>query len=537
MKSHGAMKTISELNLGFIDAENYQSRSNKDLFNKIFIKNKYLDRLLLNYNYFLLGEKGTGKTAYAVFLSNNIYNNTISETKFIRETDYQKFVTLKKEKHLQLSDYTSIWKVILLLLLSKSIKKEELDHNMFSKGEIMKSILSAIDEYYMNAFSPEIIHALDFVENDKVAVELISKYLKASKEESQNTVHHESRFQINLFFIQRKFEEALSNLKLKSNHFLFVDGIDVRPGEIAYTDYLECVKGLANAVWSLNSDFFSRIRDSKGRFKVILLLRPDIFNSLSLQNSTNKLQDNSVFLDWRTTYPEYRESELFKLADRMFNSQQTEKLEMGKAWDYYVPWVNKSNHPTREFNPSFYKFLQLSYSRPRDIVRMLKILQDIHLSKGYDANKVFQDLDFESYDFQNQYSEYLMAGIRDQLSFYYTNEDYELFVKFFEFLDGKIEFNYDEYIQAYTKFEDFLLANCKSSIPEFVESGDGFLQFLYETNIICYVEDYEVEPLFRFCYRERSIANISPKVKTKERYIIHYGLAKELNVGRGKKKQ
>ena len=370
------------------------------------------------YNYFLIGEKGTGKTAYSVFLSNNIYNDTISETKFIRETDYQKFVTLKKEKHLQLSDYTSIWKVIILLLLSKSLKKEELDHSPFSKGEIMKSILLAVDEYYMNAFSPEIIYALDFIENNKIAAELFSKYLKVGGEQSQNTSFHESRFQVNLLYIQRKFEEALSNLKLKSNHFLFIDGIDVRPGEIVYHDYLECVKGLANAVWALNADFFSKIKDSKGRFKVILLLRPDIFNSLSLQNATNKLQDNAVFLDWRTTYPEYRESELFKLADRMLRSQQNEKIDEGKTWDYYVPWKSKSNHPDRDYNPSFYKFLQLSYSRPRDIVRMLKILQDIFISKNHNANWTFQESDFDSYEFQNQYSEYLMAGIRDQLSFY-----------------------------------------------------------------------------------------------------------------------
>jgi hypothetical protein len=530
------LKKISELNLGFIDAENYQGKENKDLFNRIFVKNKYLDRLFLSYNYFLIGEKGTGKTAYSVFLSNNVYNDTISETKFIRETDYEKFVTLKKEKHLQLSDYTSIWKVILLLLLSKSLKTEELDHHAFSKSSKMKSILSAIDEYYLSAFSPEILYALDLVENNKLAAEIISKYLKLGGEQSNSLTFHESRFQVNLLYIQKKFEEALSGLKLKNNHFLFIDGIDVRPGEIPYNDYLDCVKGLANAVWSLNADFFSKIKDSKGRFKVILLLRPDIFNSLSLQNATNKLQDNSVFLDWRTTYPEYRDSELFKLADKMLNSQQIRKSDNGKSWDYYVPWKSKSTHPDREFNPSFFKFLQLSYSRPRDIIRMLKILQGIFISKGHDEKWVFQETDFDSYEFQNQYSEYLMAGIRDQLSFYYTREDYELFLKFFQYLDGKIEFNYEEYVASYKQFEEYLLANCKNNIPEFVESVDGFLQFLYDTNIICYVEDYEAEPLFRFCYRERSIANISPKVKTKERYIIHYGLAKELNVGRGKRK-
>jgi hypothetical protein len=121
------MKSINDLNLGFGDAENYRTKENKALFNSIFVRNIYLDHLLKQSTYFLIGEKGTGKTAYSVFLTNNNYKETLSQLKFLRETDYQKFVTLKKEKQLQLSDYSSIWKVILLLLLSKSIKSEELD--------------------------------------------------------------------------------------------------------------------------------------------------------------------------------------------------------------------------------------------------------------------------------------------------------------------------------------------------------------------------------------------------------------------------
>jgi hypothetical protein len=107
--------------------------------------------------YFLIGEKGTGKTAYAAFMSNNDYNNTISELKYLRETDYQKFVTLKREKQLQLSDYTSIWNVIILLLLARSVTEDELDHSPFRKTKKIKALMQAIDEYYANAFSPEIL--------------------------------------------------------------------------------------------------------------------------------------------------------------------------------------------------------------------------------------------------------------------------------------------------------------------------------------------------------------------------------------------
>ncbi len=279
----------------------------------------------------MIGEKGTGKTAYAVYLAKNDYKNTVAQLNYIRETDYRKFVKLKKEKHLELSDYNAIWKVIILLLIAKSIKPHELDHFIFGKTKKMKSIMSAIDEYYTHAFSPEITYALNFVDESKLAAELLSKYLKVGGEEKTSVTFNEARFQTNLMYIERNFKEALSDLRLKRNQFLFIDGIDIRPDLIKYEDYLECVKGLANAVWTLNNDFFADIKDSQGRFKVVLLVRPDIFDSIGLQNQTNKIRDNAVFLDWRTTYPEYRHSKLFLLCDKLLSHQQGTDLNVGDA--------------------------------------------------------------------------------------------------------------------------------------------------------------------------------------------------------------
>jgi len=529
------MKNINDLDVGFNDAENYRKRENKTLFNQIFVKNYFLDELLHPSKYFLIGEKGTGKTAYSVFLSNNHFKENISELKYIRETDYQKFITLKTQKHLELSDYTNIWIVIILLLLSKSINKEELDHFPFNKNSKLNALLKAIDEYYLHAFSPEIISVLNFIENSKLAAELITKHLKISGEETLNTSFSESRFQINLMYIQKQFETALSALKMKNNHLLFIDGIDIRPGSIPYNEYLDCIKGLANATWNLNNDFFGRVKDSKGRFRVVLLLRPDIFNSIGLQNLTNKIRDNSVFLDWRTTYPSYRTSHLFELSDKLLRAQQIERIEEGKAWDQYFPWKSPSSSPNRSYDPSFIKFLKLSYSRPRDIVTMVQILKEEHLQKKKDLEAFFDESIFDGNDFQNKYSQYLMGGIKDQLAFYYDESDYNMFLKFFNFLEGADQFDYKEYTKVYNKFIDFVLDH-HDDIPKFVESENEFLQFLYDTNIICFIEDYENEPFFRWCYRERTPSNISPKVSPNAKYRIHYGLHKALNVGRQHKK-
>jgi len=219
------MLPIPELNFGFSDAENYRRRENKALFNSIFLRDDSLERLLGNNIFFLIGEKGTGKTAYAIYLSNNNYKNNFANIRYIRETEYQKFVSLKHDKHLALSDYANIWKVIIYLLIAQQIRQRE--KGIIARFVNFSNLQKAIDKYYANAFSPEISYAINLVEDSKRAAELIAQFARVSGEQSSQISFVETHFQINLLFIQKKFEEALRSLKLSNNHILFIDGIDI----------------------------------------------------------------------------------------------------------------------------------------------------------------------------------------------------------------------------------------------------------------------------------------------------------------------
>lgn len=524
------MKNIADLDFGFADAQNYKRRENKQKFNDLFIKDDYLEKLCDHAISFLIGEKGTGKTAYAVFMSNNDFRNNVSEIKYIRETEYKKFISLKEKKHLQLSDYTNIWKVILYLLFSKHIKDSE--GSTFISRHISKfnALTKAIDEYYNEAFSPEIEQALQFVEDSKIAAEMLSKYTKIGGEKSKQRTFNESKFQLNLFYIEKKFQDALRQIKLGKNHIIFIDGIDIRPTGIPYTEYLECIKGLANAVWELNNDFFPTIKGGKWRCRVVLLIRPDIFESVGLQNQNAKIRDNSVYLNWSTEYIRHRSSKIFKIADNLLADQQREKTkELGYYWDYYFPWDSNNVHGNYDCPTSFISFLRWSYYRPRDIVTLLALLKEHTENK----EKVkFSYNDFEARNFQRAYSNYLLGEIKDQISFYYESNDYEIFLKFFEFLKGKEKFSYDHFIKAYNEMEKHL-ASLKKSLPKFMKSGSEFIQFLYDLNILCYLEKtVDGRNHIHWCFKERNYSDISPAVKTHLEYQIFYGLTKALNLGK-----
>ena len=83
------MKAFAEIDLGYGDAANYKNnRKYKELFSKVFVKDEKLDRLMREDTYYLIGDKGTGKTAYSVFLENSEYQNTQSKVINLEATDY-----------------------------------------------------------------------------------------------------------------------------------------------------------------------------------------------------------------------------------------------------------------------------------------------------------------------------------------------------------------------------------------------------------------------------------------------------------------
>lgn len=523
------MKMIKDLNLGFSDAQNYAQKGNKELFNSIFVKNQFLEKLINPSTFFLIGEKGTGKTAYSVFLKNNNYKENKTLLSYISATDYEKFYALKRTRKLELTDYVGIWKVILLLLLSKGITESDKGNTLFNKSNF-NQLMKAIDEYYLNAFSPEIVTALKIVDSTELAAKLICKYSEVSGKEASVLEFTETRFQMNLFYIEKQFSESIRKLKLNKNINLFIDGIDIRPNSIPYNDYIECIRGLADACWTLNTELFQNVKDSKGHLKVVLLLRPDIFATLNLQNATNKLRDNAVFLDWRTTYTEYKNSKLYQVSKKIFEYQQEAD---GDVWEKYLPWQLPSTSNKREYDTSFMEFLRISLSRPRDILVILQILKDQMLDEGLGDNVSFSQKVYNSDQFQNAYSEFFMSSLKDQLSFYYSVDDFNHFVKFFDYFEY-CDFTFEDYNANYNKFVDYILSNAEE-IPEFVDDSKRFLQLLYDCNIIAAIENRnDGSVYFHFSYREKNLSNIEPKVPIDNNisYRFHYGLYKKVKFGR-----
>jgi hypothetical protein len=409
------------------------------LLEKYFVRDVFLERLLDPNIYFLVGEKGTGKTAYATFLANNDYKNHKASIYDVRQTEYQKFLELKRQGHLALSQYSEVWRTLLLITAATSILEKSGTPEFLKRFTKLGALKKAIDEFYQDAFAPEIVKMISFVESSETATSLIAQYMGLSANLGAKTrkERHDdvATFQTNLLKLRQAFEAALGALRLDNDVLIFIDGIDVRPSDIAYSDYFECVRGLIEAIWMLNSGFLANIKDSPGRIRIVLLVRPDIFLRTGLHNINTKLRDNSVFLNWITTYKDYRSSLLFRVADQLLSAQQAPAPpKIGTAWDYYFPFyaenVTARNVSGEAGVNSFLAFLRFSYYRPRDINSMIATIQEFVRRKKDIADYITAE-DFNDPSFRDAHAEYLLGEIRDQLLFYYSQDEYNLFCNSF----------------------------------------------------------------------------------------------------------
>ena len=103
MPERNTMKKIQELQQVKGDAYDYYIAGNEDtdLFEKIFLVDDIVEEICKPDKYFLIGEKGSGKTAYSVYMSKSDKINSFCSISLVENTLYQRFLNMKRQKALE----------------------------------------------------------------------------------------------------------------------------------------------------------------------------------------------------------------------------------------------------------------------------------------------------------------------------------------------------------------------------------------------------------------------------------------------------
>ena len=110
----------------------------------------------------------------------------------------------------------------------------------------------------------------------------------------------------------------------------------------------------------------------------MLLIRPDIMYKMPVHNMNQKLRNNSVLLNWVTSYRKYIDSKLFKIADDYFMKQQDYSYELRenvRSIIFHTRWNIRKNGKHQIIH--FVEFLRYSLIQTkRDILTMLNEMVD-----------------------------------------------------------------------------------------------------------------------------------------------------------------
>jgi hypothetical protein len=526
-------KTIAELAFGPNDAQDYRSGTDEELLHRLFLVDENLETLCKgNSIYFLIGEKGTGKTAYATYVSRFGASGANGYDLFISPNDYSNFLDFAVTLDIKQQDYHLLWESIFLLMLVYTFARDK-RRSAPAPVNVMR-LADSIDDFAIFDRRPTVSNIFNLFST-------LGDFVEAARTILEN--NRKSPGQPNgrrlLSYLRSMIAESLSAIANETPFIMFIDGIDVRPSDLptqlTQDSFLRSVRGIVTAVWNLNKFVLSDIRS----IRVVLLIRPDIIDQSGLQNLNAKVRDNAIVFNWFTRYIEYRQSRLFKLADGILSRQQAaESWPFGQCWDSYFNYRELqrdrfSDSGMRE-EDSFIPFLRSSFYRPRDIVTMLRLMQRHLIDQGKGNTTSFEKGLMYANLVRREYSDYLFNEVRDGLGFYYTDEVTALFKQFFDFLSTSgfdpqdREFRYSLFEEAFKKLTDYVERN-RLDLPEVFATPDKFLQALYELNVIGYREKgVRGTSVLAWSFRQRSVANVRPAVKTHTTYVLHYGIARAL---------
>ncbi len=314
---------------------------------------EYQDLLAGDYR-FIIGRKGTGKTAICEQIKNESANNPLWFYRYLSLRDFPASIvrSLGDKHYRDKSKYVPIWKFLILVEISKMI----LQDNGIDNYDIKEQIRSFLEINFPYEFSfIDVLKILD-KKNAKLGVKyswLNGSLSKDHQVESVSHVHYQK--------ISSKLTELINKIQTRSTYYLVIDELDegYKAGE---SNLRLILLALLRAVEDSKIDLYQ----SSIQYRPILALRSDIFDRLE-DNDLNKLDDYVIRLKWYSST-----DEACTLRD-IINARIKASLKLNYDGDHWHQIVNDTDPNLPYHTETIWKYLcNRTFERPRDIIKFLK---------------------------------------------------------------------------------------------------------------------------------------------------------------------
>lgn len=523
----------------------YMSKNKKLVDDFIYIDPDWYSQIFNPNTFYILGSKGCGKTLYAAYMCAEIRNNTISKSHTIDVSDYGKLIAMKTSNHLNFTEYLTMWKVILLQKLLLGLDATEI--SFWGRSKNFKIIQDTISEYFGydvsdDSFNP--ITVIDSCGKQTEVTDFLNSQLDLSSSSStkKGTFSYKNGAEQKLSQSSGKtvekvvsnytdtwlrainaFKKTLEKISFKYNHFLFIDGLDVRPKNIDVKEYSECIGALVRAVYELNTKILGNMDRKDGHeFKIVALTRTDIFLNSDLVNVTSCINDNCVELDWTySNEKEFPNSKLYTMMNRILGWNSSDSsMPVNTYFGFKLPYPRK-----RPLQADMY-IQRLSRLRPRDIVVLLNLIQQECKAKKLPnpTSKVF-----DSPGFITNYSNYYTDQVKSEMMFNYSLSEIKTTFELIKtlkknfFSEKEFEFIFNQYCTTNPSFSSLFSTHRQ------------LIDVLYSLDIIGWIESDKYHTKIHWHYREVKAIDESYRLPWEQfdtvptaKLLIHKGASKHI---------
>lgn len=456
---------------------------------KYFYLYKEVHAILNNRKCYVIGRKGSGKSAICQYITSLKEYNLFSHKLSFKSFPFNVIYELQDAKYNHPNQYITIWKYIIYShILKLMIKNQMVDASVRRELEIIyppsnvKQLSREITEWTSFEFGAQVLGNGGSL-----------KLERSSKQSSSSWIDF-----VNVM------EDIIRSYCGNAKYYIVFDELDDDYKDVSsgnqFPTYIELLTSLFKAVQDIRSLFS---KDSGFNIMPILFLRDDIYGHIK-DNDKNKWEDLAITLDWTEeklkSLLAYRISQDDPMRPKhpVFEKEWEKIFTKGKIGTGY-------NH--KKYLHTFDYIANSTLLRPRDFIKFVKacceeVTNNSAIITTDDVHKV-----------DRAFSNYLKQEFRDELFPILPDID-----RIFDVLSYQRQwiFSPKDFKDAYAK--EMQLGNIKE------QNVDKVLEILYKFSVIG-VENKNVKSKHYFKYINTNMA-----YNRYENIVIHRGLFKALGI-------
>lgn len=506
MTEYEKIKCLKKIRFGDIDAN-----SDPDL-EHYFIDNNYWNRIINNSIYYIIGKKGTGKSAIYQYLSQESKKKgALISNRDFGDFPFERLMQLSDDSFSKPNQYQSIWEHLILdVFIDLIIRNENADtqNNYFNElkkyydmylGDTINLHKDSLTTVSKNGFN------LEF--SKRGFSPAISKEKTTSKSIGSG-IKNVSKINSTLFEL---IEQYLITRDENNTYIIQFDRLDDTYNQYTNIEtYYQMIISLLKVVYSLNNKLrIKRIENAK----IIVFLRSDIINEIGKRDSESARWDDFTYkINWAIiNQNDWEDAPLLKMINKRIQNTLKDDTTFSDLFEtqtinlrYYNVYTGKVSVQQDVFK----YIIDKTFHRPRDVIQFCKCIQK-EISETPNCTYIgYRNIK----NAEKQFTYWLVnSEISNEINPTIKNVDvlYDLLK-----LIGKKPFPFYRFKQRYEGNPKF----------DFNMSADKLVEYLYDVGILLNTNRNRNGQL-----QFRSVIRNSGKVDKNMKLMIHPGVWMGLN--------